>query len=325
MAHGKTPSLTELLKAQNNGKYTNSEPSLASLLSMSPKNSQHSSSLTPLRFQQNTGLPSLNELSKQNNLYESESRSLGSLLAVTKIESSERHLPSLSELLSPTRVEATSNIGGSGASDLHELMRKSKMDIKDDNTKACKTGSLCELMQNSTLDHNRNDGFEKVSDLSSLMTKVDLGMNETRKNKKTPNLSELLQKTSLNSPQEQQTDLKDLSNSLGAVLLSDLASNHIHGSSPLKHHKTLEYKQKIFVRRSVPYKKKVSSFGQIMGAMYVRHGRRRNALVVQEDEIIFTREMFGCKSVDDTYAFNEPSPDDFIKSIQDKAFERDSR
>jgi len=140
---------------------------------------------------------------------------------------------------------------------------------------------------------------------------------------KVPDLSTLLKQVNINTS-ARKDNTNSLIASIGNIRLSDLANQFVEKEPACS---TSSGNDEIkFSKAKIKYMKNSSNFGKIFGAKFKKRDKPYKRL--QEEfknvdiNIIFTKEMFGRMALKDVYKFNKPSPDDEVKNIQNKAFER---
>lgn len=287
----KLPSLADMLKSQSNDSNKSKETekqSLGDLLQTSltlNKNDQSSS----MGNSKSTAPPSLADL-LATSTKSSTTRNTNELSPLKKTNT---NIPSLTDLLKNDSLQGgcSENKGVS----LTSLLSPNTSIVNN----ASSIPSLSDILKNSP---NRSVAkpVNKVPDLSTLLNQVNIN-NASKKDSNT-----------------------SLSPSIRNVRLSDLAYQFAEKESSCSESTAKDVTKPS--KAKLKYMNQPSNFGKIFGAKFKK---RDNKLYTRLKEvknmnvnIIFTEEMFGNMGFLDVYEFNEPSPDDRVKTIQNKAFER---
>ena len=293
------PSLAELLKSQQKPESGNDSPhsSLADLLAPSKEKSNNDNNKK--KKQQQPSLADLLTFSssktnqKENTPVSSDTPSLANLLKQNTIniggdtfKHSNQEIPSLNSLLSPTNHQT-------------------------------KLPSLTDILKNSPDRATLASSPQKIPDLSSLLKDINI-----------------------NNSSHNQIVTRPLIESVQEIKLSDLAAKHNISDGPPDRitysTSSIDLPTNDRFTKSYAYMNHSSSFGKILGAQYKRCRSSRLCTSLQiypmkrknmfDSCVMYTSGMLGTKTVAaNVYQFNDPSPDDFVKKIQDKAFERDGR
>jgi len=281
------PSLADMLRSQSNDSSKHMETNQQSLGDLLQ------TSLT-LNKSDQSGLVGITKTTSPN--------SLADLLATPSINNP----PSR-----PRNSNDSSNIPS-----LTDLLKQNSLQegvVKDKDT------SLMSLMSPSTSIAGGGSSIPSLSDI--LKNSPDRSV--VKPTNKVPDLSTLLKQVNINTS-ARKDNTNSLIASIGNIRLSDLANQFVEKEPACS---TSSGNDEIkFSKAKIKYMKNSSNFGKIFGAKFKKRDKPYKRL--QEEfknvdiNIIFTKEMFGRMALKDVYKFNKPSPDDEVKNIQNKAFER---
>jgi len=281
------PSLADMLRSQSNDSSKHMETNQQSLGDLLQ------TSLT-LNKSDQSGLVGITKTTSPN--------SLADLLATPSINNP----PSR-----PRNSNDSSNIPS-----LTDLLKQNSLQegvVKDKDT------SLMSLMSPSTSIAGGGSSIPSLSDI--LKNSPDRSV--VKPTNKVPDLSTLLKQVNINTS-ARKDNTNSLIASIGNIRLSDLANQFVEKEPACS---TSSSNDEIkFSKAKIKYMKNSSNFGKIFGAKFKKRDKPYKRL--QEEfknvdiNIIFTKEMFGRMALKDVYKFNKPSPDDEVKNIQNKAFER---
>jgi len=269
---------------------------------------------------------------------------------------SPKHQPSLAELLSsPTAIAGNSTQMGhnklnplkgesksssSALPSLSELMKQGQHGTSQQHSKSNSNSSLPSL---SSLLNQTSSTKKQSSTLPSLTDILKNGQDEstlaTKKDENStniPDLSSLLRTVNINN--EPSINISPLIKSVEGVNLSDLATMHKRTTNTVRSKSPELNNSPQYVLKESTYMNRPSSFGKIVGAQYRNlsslnsqkqsvYGKKQKLLKQTTVNmcILYTEDMISGKDLLAKFCnFTEPSPDDVIKNIQDKAFERDS-
>ena len=289
----KLPSLAELLKSQHQT-VNSSQSSLADLLAPSKDTSFNKTiknNEDPLKQQQ----PSLADLL--------------ALSSTNKNVGQEKNIP---VSRSPCNIPSLADLLKQNTNDLAGGLAPSKQETPSLNTLLSPSNlpSLTDILKNSPDKGTLASSPQKIPDLSSLLRDVNINSNQN------------------------QHVTKPLIASLQNIKLSDLAAKHNNTESQqdcsVYSTSVASLTNKTLFIKSYAYMNHSSNFGKVLGAQYKTCRATSSRIYPKkcttlDSYIMYTCEMLGTKTVTDVYKFIDPSPDDYVKNIQEKAFERDSR
>ena len=278
-------------------------------------------------------LPSLADMLKQSNDSstgnETGQKSLGDLLKMSITQNDQSGMvgntkPTGSPSLADLMASATKNNTTRNTNELSPLR-----------TSNTNTPSLTDLLKSNTLQGGcvgKKDTSltsllsPNTSSASSIPSLSDILKNSpdrsvTKPMNKVPDLSTLLNQVNINNAAKKENAFS-LSASIGKVTLSDLADQFADKESSC----SISTTEAVTSKTKLKYMNRPSQFGKIFGAKLRKRDnrsyRRWQEFKKVDFSIIFTKEMLGKKGLVNVYEFNDPSPDDRVKAIQDKAFER---
>ena len=282
-------------------------------------------------------LPSLAELLKSQEKLESgctSHSSLADLLAPSKEKSfgnndkslpKQQQQPSLTELLTFSSTKTSKKKNTPVSSDTPSLadLFKQNSDTVGSGGFQCSNQEISLNILLSPTNHQT-----KLPSLTDILKNSPDKATLTSSPQRIPDLSSLLKDVNISSSQTHNATTP-LIESVQNIKLSDHASNHniSEGQSDLITHSAsvVDLTKKDKFTKSYVYMDHSSNFGKILGAQYKR-SRLGERMIEFDSCVMYTSGMLGTKTIaGDVYQFNDPSPDDIVKNIQNKAFERDGR